>query len=73
MTSAHDDLIVTTEDCAAAGLCVTGSWTWFRLRGLNYRKFVAHGMSVRELRTFDDGMAQLAIEACIRRHTRSEG
>ena len=66
-TDEHDDLIVTVTDTCAAGLCATGSWTWFKGHGLDFKDFIDHGMSIRELRKLDDAMAQLAIDARIRR------
>lgn len=61
------DLIVTISDTCAIGLCVTGSREWFRGRDLDFKAFLDHGMTVRELRKLDDAMAQLAIDARIRR------
>lgn len=62
-----DDLLVTTSDTCAAGLCALGSRTWFKQHGLDFKSFIDHGITIRELRKLDDAMAQLAIEARIRR------
>lgn len=63
----EDDLIVTITDTCSIGLCATGSRAWFRGRGLDFQAFLDHGLPIREVRKLDDAMAQLAIDARIRR------
>lgn len=62
-----DDLVVTMEDVCAAGLCAAGSKTWFRAHGLDFAAFLRGGMTVKQLAALNDAMAQLAIEARIKR------
>ena len=66
-TDEYDDLIVTVTDTCSAGLCATGRWQWFKGHGLDFKAFIDHGLPIRELRKLDDAMAQLAIDARIRR------
>lgn len=61
MTAEHDE-IVTIEDARKAGYCVKGIRDWAKLRGIDFRSLVKHGMKASELEKTDE-IGRSVVEA----------
>lgn len=60
---------ITIEDVRRAGHCVTGARVWFKMRGFNWRDFVANGIEAEALLATGDGLAERVVaHARMNRH-----
>ena len=50
--------IITIADVREAGYCVKGAREWFRLKGLDFKGFLANGIAVETVAAMDDAMVQ---------------
>ena len=53
---------LTIDDIRAAGHCARGAHAWFKLRGLDFRKFLREGMSIEDARALGDGHANKILD-----------
>lgn len=63
----ENDIIATVDDLVPAGLCATGLKTWARARGWDFKKLVAEGITVKELRDTGCPYAEKVAAQAIRR------
>lgn len=48
---------ITINDIRAAGYCASGARRWFEAYGLNFRDFLANGISAEALLATEDALA----------------
>lgn len=56
-----DDLIITVEHVRDAGMCVRGAKQWFALHGLDFQKFLTHGIPASEVTALGDVFADKVV------------
>lgn len=56
------DVVVTMEHARKAGMCARGVRSFFRRRGLDFRKFMQDGMPASELEKLNDAMVDQVVE-----------
>jgi len=54
--------IITITDLRKVGHCARGIKTWFDEKGLNFRQFLAEGISVEKFAATGDGNALRALK-----------
>jgi hypothetical protein len=54
---------VTIDDVRKAGHCTAGARRWFEANGLNFRRFLAEGMTEAELLATGDAIAEQVVRA----------
>jgi hypothetical protein len=59
-------VVITPADSRTAGNCNKGARAYFRRRGLDWARFVAEGIPVRELEVFDEYVRE-AYESALER------
>lgn len=57
-----EDVIVTVEDLAPAGMCPSGAKTWADARGLDFKGFLKNGCPVSFLRALNCPYANRACD-----------
>jgi hypothetical protein len=62
MTHDDGDRIITMDEIRRAGFCASGSRRWFEQHGMDFRKIVREGITVRDLLATKDGNAQHVVD-----------
>lgn len=58
MNDATSGIIIRMPDIRRALMCGRGTQGWFRLRGLDYDKFIREGYPIETLEAIDDEMSR---------------
>lgn len=61
-------IIIRMPDIRRALMCGRGTAGWFRLRGLDYDRFLNEGFPIEELEAIDCDMARQVCETARRHH-----
>lgn len=67
MIEVPDGLRITVADTSGAGYCPRGVKGWFAAHNLDYRDFLANGISAEDFLATGDGQAIRVVERVIER------
>jgi hypothetical protein len=61
-------IVIRMPDIRRALMCGRGTQGWFRLRGLDYERFIREGYPIEELESIEDEMARQVCSAARLHH-----